>query len=249
MSAAPERANDPREAAGRPYRLGALRGRAFAALAPELERALPGWLAGQEGPGSERMSAAAFRSGPWTVKRFPAPSVFGWLRAPRAVRSARRHFACLPVPSPRPLVAVARSRRGPSLLVREFVAGRVLTELWGRDEASEAALPGFLAELRRLPMQHGDLHPGNLLWTGARWVLLDVDGLRHGLHLRARVLFGQWVCLASRLADEERVERLFQRTQELARGLDPTRWEDLRRALARRGPPGAKGAGTPLRMD
>jgi hypothetical protein len=180
------------------------------------------------------MSASAFRSGTWTVKRFPAPTVFGWLRTPRALRSARRHFACLPVPSPRPLVAVAKNRRGPSLLVREFVAGKTLGELWGRDEASEAALPAFLAALRRLPQQHGDLHPGNLLWTGDRWVLLDVDGLRHGLHLRRRVLFGQWLCLASRLSGEERMARLFRRTQELAPGLDGTRWEDLRRALAQR---------------
>lgn len=233
----------------RVFRAGDLSGWAWDEVPAELVRAFPEWLATGAPAGSE-LSAAVFRAGGFAVKRFPAPSVFGWLREPRAVRSARRHFACLPVPSPRPLVALARSRRDASLLVREYLEGRVLSELWGRDEASERELPAFLAALRRLPLQHGDLHPGNLLWTGECWVLLDVDGLRHGLHLRRRVLLGQWICLAGKLAgssagsstgspadsspDEARFERLFRRTLELAPGLDGTRWPDVQRALARR---------------
>jgi hypothetical protein len=218
----------------RAFRRDGLTGLAWGEVPEELARAFPEWLARGAPEGEVRLSAAVFRAGGFAVKRFPAPSVFGWVREPRALRSARRHFACLPVASPRPLVALAESRRSPSLLVREFLEGRVLAELWGRDEASERALPGFLADLRRLAMQHGDLHPGNLLWTGERWVLLDVDGLRHGLHLRRRVLLGQWTCLAAKLTDEARVERLFRRTLELAPGLDDTRWTDVQHALALR---------------
>jgi hypothetical protein len=221
---------------GAPFAREGLRGRVFGPLDERLAAALAGWLE-REIPGAERLSASAFRCEAWTVKRFPAPSVFGWLRPPRALRSAWRHFDCLPVPSPRPLVALARNRRGPSLLVREFVSGRTLTEVWGRDEAAERALPDFLAALRRLPLQHGDLHPGNLLWTGTGWVLLDVDGLRHGLHRRARVLAGQWLCLLGRLGTDGRAERLFRRTQALAPGLDPTSWEDVVRTLAQRRSP------------
>jgi hypothetical protein len=67
-------------------------------------------------------------------------------------------------------------------------------------------------------------------------VLLDVDGLRHGLHLAGRVLVGQWARFVLHLGDEERVRDLHRRTAErLGRTRAP--WEAVRRqveALERR---------------
>jgi hypothetical protein len=226
---------EPRSAhaRGAVFALGALRGRRWQTLPAEVERALVDLAAGADLPQGERLSLEVRRIGSVTVKVFPPRTVFGLLRTPRALRSARLHFQCLPVPSPRPLAALYRTRLGESVLVREFLPGRLLAETFGRDAASDAALPGFLAELRRLPWQHGDLHPRNLIWDGKRWLLLDVDGLRHGLHLRGRVLVGQWACLLRNLRDLERVRALFNATQALVPALDRTRWTDV---LAAAGP-------------
>jgi tRNA A-37 threonylcarbamoyl transferase component Bud32 len=226
---------------GRAYRAGALRGRAYGELEAQLAAALPCWLAeGRVPEGQALKPPQVYRAGELVVKFFPPPTVFGWLRAPRAVRSAERYFACLPVPSPRPLVALARSSRGPSLLVREFLPGALLSELWGTDEPAERALADFLAAMLRQGVLHGDLHPRNLLWSAGRWVLLDVDGVRHRLHDRARVLLGQWARLCFHLGDEPRLERLFRRTLELGGGADGSDWQAVRRAArelrARRDP-------------
>jgi hypothetical protein len=198
---------------GRPFRAGSLRGRAYAELPLGLRDELGPWLDARSVPGAEVLKApAVFRTGDLVVKFFTQPSLFGWLRAPRAVRSAERHFWCRPLRSPRPLVAAGRALERCSVLVREHLAGRPLRAVFGQDEAAEAALAGFLAAMERHGVAHGDLHPGNLLWTGAEWVLLDADGLRHGLHAERRVRLGQWARLVVHLGDAERVERLFRRS-------------------------------------
>lgn len=198
----------------RAWEQGRLRGRLYAPLSRALSEAVPRWLAG----GAARDGVAlhpphVFRVDGLVVKRFPAPTVFGWLRTPRAARSAARHYWCLPLVSPRPLIAAWQGLAGPSLLVREFVPGGLLSELFGREARADAALPAFLAQLARQGVLHGDLHPRNLLWTGASWCVLDVDGVRHGLHVRGRGWEKQWARLALYLGDEERVSELFQRTQ------------------------------------
>jgi hypothetical protein len=214
-------------ARGEAWRIGDTPGRRWGALPAEAERALARWTSGAGAPSGERMSMEATRVGSVTVKIFPPRTPFGFFREPRALRSARWHFACLAVPTPRPLAALHRGRLGESVLVREFIPGRLLAETFGRDPASDQALPRFLAELRKLPWQHGDLHPRNLLWDETRWVLLDVDGLRHGLHPRRRVLLKQWICLVQQLEDVERAAALFRATQALAGALDRTRWSDV----------------------
>jgi predicted unusual protein kinase regulating ubiquinone biosynthesis (AarF/ABC1/UbiB family) len=129
--------------------------------------------------------------------------------------------------------------------VREHVEGALLRDVWGRDPAAEEALAGFLAEMERRGVLHGDLHPQNLLWTGVEWVLLDVDGLRHALHGRKRVLTGQWARFLLHLPERERVRALHRRTGELlaASGARPVPWEDVHaraEALrARRAAPGS----------
>ena len=62
-------------------------------------------------------------------------------------------------------------------------------------------------------------------------VLLDVDGLRHGLHDPVRVLTGQWARFVLHLG-EARVEALHARARELAGGRARVSWEDVRRQLA-----------------
>lgn len=236
---------DPTSGAGREWSGGGLAGRAYGAIVTDLAAALPRWLAeGEVSEGEPLKPPHVFRVGELVVKFFPAPTVFGWLRLPRAVRSAERHFSCRPIPSPRPLIALSRRRGGASLLVREFVPGRLLSEIWGRDEAAERALAALLSEMRRCGVVHGDLHPRNLLWTGERWCLLDLDGVRHRLHSPARVLEGQWARLLFHLEDEARVERLYRRVLELhPEGLQPT-WAGIaRRARALRASRGLPPAG------
>lgn len=198
---------------GRPWRSGDARGRAYAALPPELELALTGWLATLRVPEGVALKAPhVWRVGALVIKFFTQPSLFGWVRAPRAVRSAERHFWALPLRSPRPMLAAGRGLGNPSVLVREHIEGRLLPEVFGHDESAEVELAAFLAAMEEHGIVHGDLHPRNLLWTGEEWVLLDADGLRHGLHDERRVRLGQWARLLVHLGDEARVARLFERS-------------------------------------
>ena len=216
------------EAGGRALRIGDLSARAYAPLAPALLARLPAWYADAAAHGEVLRSGAVVRIGGLVVKRFPAPSVFGWVRAARATRSAARHFWCLPVPSPRPLVALWRDFASPSVLVREYVAGELLSALDEGQRAAEEALAPFLASLARHAVLHGDLHPQNLLWDGARWWLLDVDGVRHGLHSRRRVWLGMWARCALYLG-EARARALHARCMTEVAPRWQLAWEDVRR--------------------
>jgi hypothetical protein len=226
-------------ARGRPWTRGELTGRAFAALAPELEARVEGWWRARAVPEGEVLKAPdVFRLGALVIKFFPQASLLGWIRPARALRSAERYFWCLPLRSPRPLLAVAKRFARPSLLVREHLEGASLREVWLHDARAEAALAPFLAAMERHGVVHGDLHPQNLLWDGKEWVLLDVDGLRHGLHDARRALCGQWARLALYLADEGRVRALFERARpRLAWGEVEARLRELRAARGGVPPP------------
>jgi tRNA A-37 threonylcarbamoyl transferase component Bud32 len=181
----------------------------YGEISPELARALPRWLAERRVAGGEPVKPpGVFRAGGLVIKFFPPPSVFGLLRTPRALRSAERYFQLLPIPSPRPLVALTEGRGGWSMLAREYLEGQLLHEAWHDAEAA-GELPRFLAAMRRQGALHGDLHPRNLIWTDRRWMLLDVDGLRHGLHSQERVALSQWARLLVHLADEPGLERAY----------------------------------------
>jgi len=219
------------EPGGRPLRVGALHARSYAPLAPALVARLADWYGDAAREGEVLRSGAVVRVGGLVVKRFPAPSVFGWVRAPRATRSAARHFWCLPVPSPRPLVALWRSPASPSVLVREYVAGELLSALDGSARTAEEALAPFLASLARHAVLHGDLHPQNLLWDGTRWWLLDVDGVRHGLHSRRRVWLGMWARCALYLG-EPRARALHGRCMGEVGPRWQLAWDDVRREEA-----------------
>jgi hypothetical protein len=218
---AAELAFPPAERWGTPrrWRAHGLRGRAYADSSPALDAAVARWLEeGSVAEGEPLKPPHVFKAGGLVVKFFPPPTVFGWARRPRALRVAALHFRALPVASPRPLLACARWRGGPSLLVREHVEGALLSAVWSKDERARSALPRFLADLELHGVLHGDLHPRNLIWDGERWVLLDVDGIRHGLHDRARVIEGQWARFLAHLGDEPGLERAFGATRALTRG-------------------------------
>jgi hypothetical protein len=230
----------PREVArGRPWRGPNARGRVYAALAPELATSAPRWLAALAVPeGTALKPPDVYRVGAFVVKLFTQPSLLGWVRPPRAVRSAERYFWCLPLCSPRPLLAVGRPFEARSLLVREHVAGVLLRDAWNganwqTDSRPEDALAAFLAEMERNGVIHGDLHPRNLLWDGTRWMLLDVDGLRHRLHDPTRVLTGQWARFVLHLGDEQRVQALHRRTTERLGSRARVSWEAVRRRVER----------------
>lgn len=223
----------PREglqAPGRAWHGPGARGRCYAPVEAALAARVPGWLATLAVPEGRVLKAPdVHRVGGLVVKFFTRPSLFGWVRAPRAVRSAERYFWCLPLRSPRPLLAAGRVLGPPSILVREHVDGELLSDLPPDDARAEAALAQFLAGMEQHGVVHGDLHPRNLLWTGSEWVLLDVDGLRHGLHDPVRVLTGQWARFVLHLGDEERVRALHARASELAGERASVAWEDVRR--------------------
>jgi Ser/Thr protein kinase RdoA (MazF antagonist) len=142
------------------------------------------------------------------------PPAGGWRRLGRskARASAALHFVLAPIATPRPLLAldgVGPDRRG-GLLVYEYADGRTLEALWGRDARAREALVALLGTLDERRIVHGDLHPGNLVWDGEAWTLLDLAGVRHGLHglLRERARRRTWVRLLESLGDEQGVRDL-----------------------------------------
>lgn len=222
-------------ARGEPWRATGLEGRRYAALPPAIAACVPRWLASLAVPeGTVLKAPDVHRVGALVVKFFRQPSLFGWVRPPRAVRSAERYFWCLPLRSPRPLLAAGRRFGARSLLVREHVEGTLLSDLWrSLDGDAEERLVAFLAGMERHGVVHGDLHPRNLLWSGSEWVLLDVDGLRHVLHDRVRVLVGQWARFVVHLGDEERVRGLHGRTSALLGDGARVPWEAVQRRVER----------------
>jgi tRNA A-37 threonylcarbamoyl transferase component Bud32 len=142
------------------------------------------------------------------------------LREPRALRAVRSHARLLPVRSPQPLHwDRLRHERFESLLVYEFVEGPTLLDLWRSGEpTSLAALPRLFADLHAVGVLHADLHAKNLIWSAEGWYVLDLDGVRHGLHaLRCRAITEKvWARLLLDLADDPAAEELYREFLRLA---------------------------------
>jgi hypothetical protein len=119
------------------------------------------------------------------------------LKRPRAARTAAAHARLAPARTP---AVLGWGRLGhprfESFLVYEYVEGASLHELWPtaggpHPERRRAlgALPELFADLDRAPGLHGDLHAKNLIWTSDGWCVIDLDGVRAGIHaLRRRAL-------------------------------------------------------------
>jgi len=133
---------------------------------------------------------------PVVVKRFHDPRALGplvdGLRAWREHAAlARLHAAGLPVPRPLGVTRVGRTFE----LRQEAVSGaRALGEFLVGDgtpprgwRALLAALGALLARLQTLGLEHGDLHPGNVLVDarGGPW-LIDLARLGRGARTAAR---------------------------------------------------------------
>jgi len=214
----------------RPWSSGSLRGWAWADIPDELAERVRIWF--EEGPTAELeplKPPVVFRHGALVVKFYTRRDPLDLLRASRALRMAERHFRCLPVPSPRPLLAVGGRGARRSLLLREHVPGRLLSEVWRSEERARGELAPFLALMQRHRILHGDLHPKNLLWDGRGLWLLDVEGLRHCFHAAAPILEGQWARLIAHLGDEPGVERAYRESLvRTGRTPDASEWPRIR---------------------
>lgn len=151
--------------------------------------------------GSALKPGLVHRVGDEVVKLYPRERTgLARLRGPRARRAVWAAAALWPVPTPQPLSW--RTLDHPdfeSAFVYRFAAGPTLRALWiersgdALDPGLLDALPLLLAQLLSRDVIHADLHAQNLVWEdgplGSRWVVLDLDGVRHRLHtLRRRAL-------------------------------------------------------------
>jgi hypothetical protein len=191
-----------------PYSVGGSAGFRYGDVPREIEAALARWLADERVPeGIEVKPGRVWRLDAWAIKLAkPRGAVDRWLRASAAVRAAELHAAVLPIRSPAPLVALERRagrRLVSSLLVIEWIDGAELRLAWRDDPAARAAFAPFMADMHARGVLHGDLNVRNVLWNGREWILLDLDGVRRGLHrLRARKLIeAQWARLAAALGE------------------------------------------------
>ncbi len=189
-----------RLAAPESIRRGAVRITRWFELPPEAQAAVDEWLRdGRLVRGEAFKAGRVHRCGEAVLKRFDRGDEHR-LRAlfpgDAALREARRAHAIRPVRAPEPWAAL-RSPQG-GLLVSEYVAGATLRTAWVESEASRAALPEFLARMHSNGVLHGDPHGENMLWTGDEWLLLDLGGLRRGLHclvLRGQLVRRHWARL------------------------------------------------------
>jgi len=191
-------------------RVGGARGFRWGPLDPGLAEALPGWLAGEVPGGEEIKPGRVWRVGDLLVKRYAPPAGLRRLRGSPALRAAKLHDEIRPVRSPRPVAALG-DENGSGLLVTEYVAGRFLHRLWDDDPAGRAAFPAFMAGMHMAHVFHGDLNVRNMLWSGAEWVLIDLDGVVRWPRTlaRRRLIMQQWARILGTLRGRPGSRELF----------------------------------------
>ncbi len=134
------------------------------------------------------------------ARRNPFRDRLGVSAAVRFADLARRITA---VATPQPVVALDLSANGArvrSVVCYGWIPGTTLDRIWGEDEAATRAFPAFMARMHRARVFHGDFHVHQVLWDGAQWFLIDLEGIRHPLRTLpvkrlatehwGRVLFG-----------------------------------------------------------
>lgn len=196
--------------------------RSLAELPKEVAEALPRLLAG-ELPSAARVlkKGYVFLVDGFVIKFYPRTKKrFDWLRAPKALRAVRAHRRLLPVHSPDPIYwERLDSSEFDSLLIYEFVEGPTLLDLWKREhQESREALPKLFADLHATGILLGDLHAKNLLWSDHGWCIIDLDGVRGGLHAirRRRITEVMWARLLFDFEKSPEAEGLYHRYLELA---------------------------------
>ena len=227
--------------ARRSVEIAGARGDAFGALPPELEGEVAAWIAAGEVSNGERLASELTFRAPRAdgshlfVKFFPGSGVSVRLRRSRARRSARLHARLHWAPAPAPLLGLDLPRASPhaGLLVTHFVEGRDL-EACRREPELLLGLSELLARLHDRGVHHGDLHPHNLLFDGARWWLLDLESVRSAAHrlLGRRLVQRQWARLVVNLGGRRTLRGPFERYLELrapnfARGTPEAEWAEV----------------------
>lgn len=198
---------------------GAASGLRLGELPAEIEERLGRWLSEGAVPEGEEIKAGrVFRFGSWAVKFFEESwDPRRWIRRSAAVRTLFLSRRLLPIATPQPLVALEQGRglhQRRSLLVSAFVEGLFLDEAWDRgEERAVASFPSFMADMHRRGVFHGDLHLRQLIWNGSQWVLLDVDGMRHGMRtlLPRRLIENHWARVVHSLRGREGLRAYFER--------------------------------------
>ncbi|MBA1262961.1 lipopolysaccharide kinase InaA family protein [Stutzerimonas stutzeri] len=144
--------------------------------------------------GSATVALVEVDGRPLVIKRYNIKGLGHWLqrcwRPTRAwhswVEGNRLDF--LGIATPRPL-AVLEHRwlglRGRSYLITEYAGGQDIIARFqpylaeSPPESELTALRQLFESLLRERISHGDMKGTNLLWQDGRWLLIDLDGLRH----------------------------------------------------------------------
>ncbi|MFT5197993.1 MAG: hypothetical protein ACI87O_000641 [Planctomycetota bacterium] len=204
---------------------------------------LPDLLAGREPEGiSVLKPGAVFQlhtgegSKDLIVKLYKrSPKLRAKLQPPGAKRAVDAYLRLLPVPSPAPVYWDKLDHPAyRSVLVYEYAEGPTLHQLWKQDNPQAIeALPALLAATYKTGLLHGDLHGRNLVWAEDRWMVLDLDSIRSGLHaVRRRAIWERtWARLLFDFAGSPRGKELFARFLDLA-GLTWSIEESWKRVLS-----------------
>ena len=169
-------------------------------MPPFVAAALSRLLAGQPGPDDVPLKPRFVYQIPGetpnqdvVLKLYPRRHGLGpKLRQSRAKQAVQAYLKIFPIASPKPIFWDRLDHPDyDGVLVCAFAAGPSLRDAWKlHDEAALAALPQFLAQLFTSGTLHGDLHGRNLIWSHGAWQVIDLDGIRSGLHgLRRRKIW------------------------------------------------------------
>jgi len=219
------------------------RGFRYRELSPELLGLLPQWLRDLRVDGGQDLKRGqVFRWKDLVVKFGGARMrIRDRFRHGSALRAAEWYGRLKPIAMAQPYLAMeSRSLAGlhSQILVSEFIDGSFLHEIFREDTHAVEEYARFVAELHGRGFFHGDLHSLNLLWDGERWVLIDVEGFRGGLHrLRpARLVAQHWGLISSNLmgyaaATEGELRSIFEAYMDYSdRSLNRDKvWCDVRR--------------------
>jgi len=203
---------------------GVLRGTCWGQVDPSLLERLCTWA--RNGPDAECIEFKPGRVWRWrdvVVKWFHDDlRVRIGLRSATAFRASAAAMAMPAGSAARPIAAFKVSRSS-SVLVSEFVSGGDMYHAWQCDDRCIESFGVLMACLHSRGIHHGDLHPGNLIWTGDHWVLLDLESLRHRLRNLnpRRQAIAQWARVYVKLKRDPRVRDAFH----VYCGLTRRRWE------------------------
>ncbi len=173
------------------------------------------WMARGEVPQGEVIKLGrVWRLDAWAIKLWPRAgrSLVRALGRSPAELHAERALAIGPEWTPQPAFSAESRRFGRarvSLLAMEFVPGRWLHRLEPAERAAFDAFPHFLSELHRRGIAHRDFNVRNALWTGSRWILIDLDAVEVGVRIPRKLAESQWARVLGALRLREPAHEMF----------------------------------------